>query len=172
MPTSAATGRGRCDALLLLSDCFYLLRAFFCAADVDALFPRERALCSGGPAPVLLPDAVLQGALRIEHGAWAPVHSACLCREAHLRVPQPHYTLCTLERERRPDRPSIYRLLSEHDGRLMLVAQQPAPGEDFLLFSADAIDLLGAPASSSADAVTPPPLPLDEHSAHYRGAVW
>ena len=32
MPTSAATGRGRCDALLLLSDCFYLLRAFFCAA--------------------------------------------------------------------------------------------------------------------------------------------
>ena len=101
MPTLASTGGGRCDALLLLSDCFYLLRAFFCAADVDALFPRERALCSGGPAPVLLPDAVLQGALRIEHGAWAPVHSACLCREAHLRVPQPHYTLCTLQRERR-----------------------------------------------------------------------
>ena len=53
----------------------------------------------------------------------------------------------------------------------MLVAQQPAPGEDFLLFSADAIDLLGAPASSSADALTPALLPLDEHSAHYRGAV-
>ena len=130
VPTLASTGGGRCDALLLLSDCFYLLRAFFCAADVDALFPRERSFCSGGPAPVLLPDAVLQGALRIEHGAWAPVHSACLCREAHLRVPQPHYTLCTLQRERHPDRPSIYRLLSEHDGRLMLVAQQSGPGED------------------------------------------
>ena len=57
------------------------------------------------------------------------------CRAAHRAISQPHYTLCTLQRERRPDRPSIYRLLSEHDGRLMLVAQQPAPGEDFLLFS-------------------------------------
>ena len=27
MPTLASTGGGRCDALLLLSDCFYLLRA-------------------------------------------------------------------------------------------------------------------------------------------------
>ena len=123
----------KCDALLLLSDCFYLLRAFFCATDVEALFPRERAFCSGGPAPVLLPDAVLQGALRIEHGAWAPVHSACLCREAHLRVPQPHYTLCQLQRERYADRPSIYRLISEHDGRPLLVAQQSGPGGGQLL---------------------------------------
>ena len=132
MPTSASTGR-RCDAaaaerLLLLAARLLLL------GGRRRAFPRERALCSGGPAPVLLPDAVLQGALWIEHGARAPVHSACLCREAHLRVPQPHYTLCTLRASGGPTALHLPAAL-EHDGRLMLVAQQPAPGEDFLLFS-------------------------------------
>ena len=40
-----------------------------------------------------------------------------------------------------------------------------------MLFSADAVDLLVAPVSSSPSVATPPLISLDEHSAHYRGAV-
>jgi len=135
-----ASAAERCDALLLLSDCFYLLRAYFCSTDGE-----RPALRAPGPPLVLLADAVEHGELRLEHDAWRPIQAESLCREAHLRMPQPHYTLCTLQRERCDGAPSVYRLLAEHDGRPMLVAQQRAPGEDFLIFAAEGLPGGGLP---------------------------
>jgi hypothetical protein len=78
---------------------------------------------------------------------------------ARLTAAQPCYVLCTLTRERSDTQPSLYRLVSEHDGRLMLIARQRWPGEgDFLIFAppgaAAATAVASVPAASTAGDAT------------------
>ena len=91
--------------------------------------------------------------------AWQPVIGAWEATMARLTAAQPCYVLCTLTRERSDTQPSLYRLVSEHDGRLLLIARQRWPGEgDFLIFAppgaAAATAVASVPAASTAGDAT------------------
>ena len=124
----------RCAALHLLGAAFFLLKAYFCVDSDD-----NRPLLSAPsrvPPPRLTAQGVRHGKQFMPHAGWRAVLRAFDCRAAVLRAAQPCYTLCTLTRERREGRPSLFRLVSEHDGRLLLVARQMWAGEgDYYLFA-------------------------------------
>ena len=88
--------------------------------------------------PRLTPQAIRQGNHSMPHASWTGVIKSWRVTGDHLRGAQPCYTLCTLTRERHEEdgQPSVFRLVSEHDGRLLLVARQRWAGEgDFFIFA-------------------------------------
>ena len=124
----------RCGALRLHRACFFMLKAFFCA-ESDEGRPRRHGK---GPMPRLTPQAIRQGNHSMPHASWTGVIKSWRVTGDHLRGAQPCYTLCTLTRERHEEdgQPSVFRLVSEHDGRLLLVARQRWAGEgDFFIFA-------------------------------------
>ena len=152
----------RCDTPKLRSRCFFLLKAFFCAD--DGLYRPGRADGKKASVPRVADRAIRYANTTISHAAWSPVLCAWEATSRRLCTAQPCYMLCTLTRERHPEQPSIYRLVSEHDGRVLLVARQRWPGEgDFYIFAppgvASAAAIVGAAtktapaAPAAADAV-------------------
>ena len=130
-----ASAAQRCHAMALLFDAFFLLKAYFCT-EGDEVRPRLRY--ANSKPPRLLARTMVHGPHTVPHEAWRPVRAQCSCLEAPLRTPQPRYVLCTLTRERKPGhtQPCLFRLVSEHDGKLLLFARQRRAGEgDFLIFS-------------------------------------
>jgi flagellar biosynthesis/type III secretory pathway protein FliH len=122
----------RSNALRLLTTAFFLLKAYFCA-DTDSLERPIRTTANALPRLGL--QGIRQGSYAFPHHGWRDVVRSCRARSAGVRNAQPCYTLCTLTRERSPGRPSVFRLVSEHDGKLLLVARQRYAGEgDFLIF--------------------------------------
>ena len=111
----------RASALRLLTAAFFLLKAYFCA-DVDSLERPVRTTANA--LPRLGPQGIRQGSYAFPHHGWRDVIRGWRARGAAVRNAQPCYTLCTLTRERTPGQPSVFRLVSEHDGRLLLVARQ------------------------------------------------
>ena len=68
--------------------------------------------------------------------AWQPVLAGWEAVNETVCAAQPRYMLCTLTRERHLDNASLFRLVSEHDNRVLLVARQRWPGEgDFLIYA-------------------------------------
>ena len=121
----------RCNALRLLSASFFLLKAFFCA-ESDEARPRRHGR---GPLPKLTKSGIRQGTLTMPPNAWRDVIRDWQLKGATLRAAQPCYTLCSLIRQRGNHAP-YFKLISEHDNKLLLVARQRWPGEgDFFIFS-------------------------------------
>ena len=130
MPLARAAERS--SALKLLTQAFFLLKAYFCAETEEAK-PRRS---TRNALPRLTVQGVRQGSYAFPHAGWRDVIRAWRCRGVHIGRAQPCYTLCTMTRERSVGRPSVFRLVNEHDGKLLLVARQRYAGEgDFLIFA-------------------------------------
>ena len=131
---AVACAAERCNALPLLSRCFFLLKAYFCATEDDE---RPALRSPDSTPPSLLRNAIAQGeGVAIAHSAWRSVQASCACRAAHLAISQPHYTLCTLTRHKSAEGgPSLFTLKSEHDGKLLLVGRQRHLDSEYLIFA-------------------------------------
>ena len=148
----------RCESPKLLARSFFLLKAFFCADD-DASRPRRADGLKTHVPRIEGKSSIKQANTTMLVNAWQPVIGAWEATMARLTAAQPCYVLCTLTRERSDTQPSLYRLVSEHDGRLMLIARQRWPGEgDFLIFAppgaAAATAVASVPAASTAGDAT------------------
>jgi hypothetical protein len=148
----------RCESQKLLARSFFLLKAFFCADD-DASRPRRADGLKTHVPRIEGKSSIKQANTTMLVNAWQPVIGAWEATMARLTAAQPCYVLCTLTRERSDTQPSLYRLVSEHDGRLMLIARQRWPGEgDFLIFAppgaAAATAVASVPAASTAGDAT------------------
>ena len=144
----------RCESPKLLARSFFLLKAFFCADD-DASRPRRADGLKTHVPRIEGKSSIKQANTTMLVNAWQPVIGAWEATMARLTAAQPCYVLCTLTRERSDTQPSLYRLVSEHDGRVLLIARQRWPGEgDFLIFAppgvAAATAMTSVPAASTA----------------------